>query len=204
MKIRCNEHHRFTTRLGPVPSEDIARCPYINTGEDPRELVDRIDIPESIRLAIAQMPWRHDRYANAWAYVRPQLCKVKGPDDRSGSFLHVDVDSIYRAVAPSWDPNLWRVMIVSFGDIAETEFVSHPFDIQVDDRPRLTDYVNLAEQANRLTQATHSPAPGQVTEYTIRDFHRAGPIRRDGWRLAIVSFETNEGPSPTWPPAGRE
>ena len=48
------------------------------------------------------------------------------------------------------------------------------------------------------TWRTESPRPCQVAEYTIRDFHRAGPARRSGWRLVILAFETNAPPVEKW------
>lgn len=198
MLIRFNGHHRFTKQFDDVPQHDIAACPLIESGESPDSILARADVPDSIKLVVRDMPY--GAFKNTWLYVRPQRCVIGQPDARSGSFFHVDVDSVYRCVAPSWDPKDWRVMIVSFGDVAETEFIAEPIDIELTRAPRITDYVEMSAVLSSKRWQTESPLPGQVTEYSILDVHRAGPIRRSAWRLAIVCFETNVPPLDKWPP----
>lgn len=197
MKIRCNETHRFTKQFPPISEEDIRATPGIPTGESPETILARNDIPESVRSVIRDLPYANDR-VYTWIYVRPQYVDKDKPDTRTGSFYHLDVDAIYRCVASSWED--FKELIVSFGDVSETAFISEPADIEVTGPPKSEDYVSLLPQVSPREWPTESPAPGQVAEYTIRDFHMAGPIRKTGWRLVIVVFQTNTPPSDRWPP----
>ncbi len=109
----------------------------------------------------------------------------------------MDVDAIYRSVAPDWDDFL--AMAVSFGDVGETEFISTPMMMPIDGPPRSSDYVKYSALVTARPFETHSPKPCQVAHYMTPDFHRAGPIRRTGWRLIILAFETDAEPKATWP-----
>lgn len=197
MKIACNQTHRFTRQLKDVPQDDIAACPTLN-GLSPYDVLSDKRVPETIRDAVKSLPWGWGgERTYRWLYVRPQLVDLTQADRRSGSFWHIDVDAVFRCVAPDW--NDFRAMAVSFGDIAETEFMATPFDIDVDGPPRSSHYVELLAQLEGKTWTTEQAKPCQVALYTIRDFHRAGPCRRSGWRLIILAFETNAPPKETWP-----
>lgn len=196
MKIDLNHTHRYTTKLNDVSQETISKCVTLD-GVDFATLYGKL--PLAVTAEIAAMPFQREPRKHTWFYVRPQLCRKGEPDKRSGSFWHIDVDAVYRSVAPDWDD--FRAMAVSFGDIAETEFVDEPMQIEVDGPPRSQDYVTFAPIFNDgRERRTSSPEPCQVAEYTIRDVHRAGRIRRDGWRLIVLVFETNAEPAEKWPP----
>lgn len=198
VKLNCNQSHRFTKQFEDIPQEDIARCPLLEGGHSPAEILARADVSESIKNVVRELPYSGDR-AYTWLYIRPQQCTISGPDHRSGAFFHVDVDAVYRCVAPDWED--FRVMIVSFGNVAETQFISDPLELEVTKLPQVSDYVNFSGIVNNgYPWKLESPKPCQVAQYTIKDFHRAGPIRRNGWRLAIVVFETNAPPVDKWPP----
>lgn len=200
MKIACNQTHRFGMNLGDLPQEVLElasiSCPKIE-GWTPAEVLSHPTASRAVKNKVAQLPWGWGgERAHRWLYIRHQKVAAGQPDRRSGSFWHVDVDAVFRSVAPDWDD--FRAMAVSFGDIAETEFIATPFDIDVDGPPRSSMYVELLPQLP-ATFETHAPAPGQIAHYTVRDFHRAGPVRRSGHRLIILAFETNAPPQDKWP-----
>lgn len=195
MLIECNHTHRYTAQLEELTQDEIALVPMMD-GVTGVEVIERAP---RLAAVLSDLPRQREPRAHTWYYVRPQLCRRREPDRRSGSFWHIDVDAVYRSVAPDWDD--FRAMAVSFGDVAETEFIEDRFSIEVDGPPRSSDYVTFSPLVNNGQQwRTSSPKPGQVAEYTIRDFHRAGPIRRDGWRLIVLVFETNATPVEKWPP----
>ncbi len=195
MLIQCNHTHAFTKQFEDLQQHDIERCPRLD-GISPHDLITRADVPEPIKEVVRQLPYTNQRKW-CWLYVRPQLCVLGGPDDRSGSFWHVDVDAVFRCVAPDWDD--FQAMAVSFGNVAETEFIVDPLQIEVTGPPKSRDYVTFSPLVNAgQVWRTEAPRPCQVAHYTIRDFHRAGPIRRTGWRLVILAFETNAPPVEKW------
>ncbi len=197
MLVRCNHTHRFTKQFQDISQEDIASCPALEAVSPADALAS--GVAESIKQVIRELPYTGER-AYTWMYIRPQLCSLTEPDRRAGTFYHLDVDAPFRSVAPDWDN--FRTMVVSFGDVSETQFITDPISFE-SGPPRITDYVNLSGLVNNgHPWNTASPRPCQVAEYTTRDFHRAGPIRRSGWRLVMIIIETDAPPSPTWPPPG--
>ncbi len=197
MIIRCNETYRFTKQFEPISQEDIARTPSVTPGDSLAVVLAKPTMPESVRSVIRDLPYCNDRL-NTWIFVRPQYVDATQPDARIGAFYHLDVDVIYRCVSKDWDD--FKNMVVSFGDIAETEFISEPTEIEVHGPPTPADYVSVLPQISHRTWPTERPAPGQVAEYTVRDFHRAGPIRKSGWRLVIIVVQTNAPTVESWPP----
>src|SRR6185369_7773073 len=159
MLLKCNNTHHFGEQLGTLPQDVIAALKGKQIeGVAPADVLGDNKVPLAVRNKVARLPWgwgglrRH-----AWLYIRAQQVQPDQPDRRSGSFWHLDVDAVYRSVAPDW--NDFRAMAVSFGDVAETEFISTPFSIEVDGPPKSSDYVHLLPQLNGKVFDTHSPAP---------------------------------------------
>lgn len=198
MKVWFNNTFRFTEQLDDISQEDIARTPPVGWGESPENILLMPNMPESVKAVIGALPYPTDR-KYIWCYVRPQWCELGKTDERTGSFFHCDVDAIYRCVAPDWYD--FKELLVSFGNISETEYITDSLNIEVNPVPQSSDYVTLSPYFNNGQEwKTASQKNGQVVEYTMRDVHRAGPIRRTGWRLVIVCFATNAEPATTWPP----
>lgn len=196
MKLELNRTHRWGEQLEDLPQDVIAACPSIGWGCAPDDPIIAT-LPSEVRKRLDAFPWGFGGTRKyQWIYVRPQVIDVTKADTRSGNFYHLDVDSIYRCVAPAWDE--FREIAVSFGDIAEVEFIAEPMTINANDRPSSNDYVTLSGNFNRAF-ATESPKNAQLALYTGLDAHRAGPIRRSGNRLFLIAFETNQPPSPVWP-----
>ncbi len=195
MNLNINHTHRFGQQFNDIPQDVIEACPLLDGGAYPKDLLRNEKIPQQIRSIIADLPWSFKR-KHAWLYVRPQRCFARGQDTRTGSFYHLDVDAVHHAVAPSWDEFI--NLTVSFGNIAETEFIADPMIIDVPDHPSSRDYVTVAGILNKpgASWRTESAKNAQVAHYTTLDGHRAGPVRRDGWRLILLGFETN---SEKWP-----
>ena len=194
MRLEINTTHHFGkdfTRLGfRLSQEEIAACALHNEGLEPAAALALPDVPDSIKQVIGALPYgASGKRKHSWVYIRPQYCDLAKPDSRIGSFYHLDVDALGRSVAPAWDE--FRAMAVTFGDIAEVEFIDEPMTIEVPDRPSSKEYATLAGYFHNRDFKTHSPANGQIVHYRTTDAHRAGPIRRTGWRLIILVFETN-------------
>ncbi len=196
-EIQCNVTHRFAETLSPMFQAEIEACPRMD-GVSYRDLITRADVPNIVKSAVRELDeMRAHKRKHWWLYIRPQYCELGAADKRSGAFWHMDVDAIYRSVAPDWDDFL--AMAVSFGDVGETEFISTPMMMPIDGPPRSSDYVKYSALVTARPFDTHSPKPCQVAHYMTPDFHRAGPIRRTGWRLIILAFETDAEPKATWP-----
>jgi hypothetical protein len=198
MKLEINHTHRFGMQLNDLSQKVIAACPRYD-GVSPEVVLGAYALPIEVKHTLAALPWGGERKYR-WLYIRPQLCRLDEPDHRSGSFFHLDVDAVYRSVAPAWDE--FRAMAVAFGDVAETEFIADPMTIDVPgETPKSQDYVTLAGILNPVgvRWSTHSPRNAQVAHYTTLDAHRAGKIRKDGWRLIVLGFETNAEPQEVWP-----
>jgi len=198
-QLRMNDTHHFGAKLGDLPEEVIEDLNgrFIE-GWTPKQVLDTAYVPRAVKNVVMKLPWGWGgERAHQWLYIRPQRVILGQPDRRSGTFWHVDVDAVYRSVAPDWDD--FRAMAVSFGGVAETEFIATPFDITVEGPPKSADYVNLLPQLEGRAYGTHAPEPGQIAHYTARDFHRAGEPRKTGWRLVILAFETNAPPQAKWP-----
>jgi hypothetical protein len=195
VKLQINHTHRLGTQFSDISKEAIEACPLLDGGAHPNELANDSRIPLEIRCVISALPFSWKR-KHAWLYVRPQRCVVGAKDTRTGSFYHLDVDAVHHAVAPAWDEFI--NLTVSFGNIAETEFIADPMVIDVAERPSSHDYVTVAGILGdpRPGYRTESPNNGQVMHYTTLDGHRAGPIRRTGTRLIMLGFETD---SEKWP-----
>lgn len=196
MKLDINHTHRWGAQLQDIPQDVIARCPHIGHGMYPEDILKLDTVPDEVKAAISNLGWNHER-KHPWLYVRPQRCSVHGADTRTGSFYHLDVDAVHRAVAPAWGE--FQAITVSFGDIAETEFIADPMAIDVpSDVPSSRDYVTLSPILNPagVRWSTHSAKNAQVAHYSTMDAHRSGPIRRDGWRLILLGFATD---SEKWP-----
>lgn len=192
--IDVNITHRFGDVLpDTITQDDIARCPTMQ-GVTTIEAVEKT--PPNISLMLAKLPYRDDR-KYTWLYVRPQRCEIGKPDHRSGNWFHMDVDAVGRCVAPDWNDD-FQAMAVAFGDIAETEFIAERATVNVEMKPQSSDYVKYSD-IDWSKHRKHSPAPRQIAHYTIRDFHRAGPIRKSGWRLIVLVFQTNTPPQDKWP-----
>lgn len=192
-QLSLNKTFKFGEQLADLTQEDIIACPAVGYGVSPANLP--ANLPESVRIRIAHFPWTNTRKYN-WLYIRPQFCDPALTDIRSGNFYHLDVDAIYKCVAPAWGEFIEHA--VSFGDVAEVEFISEPMVIEAPDTPSSDAYATLSTNFQRTFQ-TASPANAQFVSYTGLDAHRAGPIRKKGMRLFLIGFETDAPPKGIWP-----
>ncbi len=188
MKLTINTTHRFGQQFEDLPADIIEACPSRDDGLSPEDLLKDMQIPAEIRNIIGKLPWSGKR-KHQWLYVRPQVCRVYGPDTRAGNFYHLDVDVRGHTVASAWDEFI--AFTVSFGDISETEFITDLMTIDVPDAPSSGDYVTVASILGTGPYRTESAAPGRIMHYTTLDAHRAASIRRDGTRLILLGFETD-------------
>lgn len=131
---------------------------------------------------------------------RPNVIQVRPQDFRErapyilGDGWHVDVNTNLangrEHRAKSLDEFSSRV--VSFGDVAETEFIAGPFEVDTD-RFSPFDHSAFAQHVACRSFKTIVSLPNQLAKYTSRDIHRVNPnIRLGRMRLIIVTFECEE------------
>jgi hypothetical protein len=171
-----------------VPQEQIEVCPTV-TGLAPTGAWFSL-MPSVVRNAIVSMPWTNTR-KHRQLLIRPQDCR--GVDTRLGTFWHRDVD-VHGIVTPTWDDLI--LTIVSFGDVAGTQFID-PYEM-LDEPPQSIIAPNLAHYTDADAQyvndrlwAMKTIQTGLVVRYRSRDWHRAEPIQRPGWRLVMIGIESD-------------
>lgn len=193
-QLSLNKTFKFGEQLADLTQEEISACPAIGHGIAPEDLW-KAGLPEAVLERLEHFPWTGTRKYQ-WIYIRPQFCDPTLSDTRSGNFYHLDVDAIYKVVTPYWGEFIEHA--ISFGDIAEVSFISEPMVIEAPDTPSSDAYVTLSSNFQRSFSTT-SPANAQFVSYTGLDAHKAGPIRKKGWRLFLIGFETDALPKETWP-----
>ncbi len=170
--------------IADIPQDQIAACPTI-TGMAPEWLPD---LPPAVAAAVDAMPWTNER-KHAQLLIRPQDCRDH--DTRLGTFWHRDVD-VHGVVTKTWDDMI--LTIVSFGGVAETEFIRGVVPERSAEPPHLSCYTDaLAQSVNGYVCGweVSAVAPCQVVRYGSLDWHRAGHIRKRGWRLVMIGIESD-------------
>lgn len=131
---------------------------------------------------------------------RPNVIQVRPQDFRTtlphvlGGGWHVDVNTVLANGSEHRAKSLeeFSSRVVSFGDVAETEFIEGPIEI---DTKKFSPYNHalFAQHVSSLKFKTVTAKPNQVARYTSRDIHRINPRVRSGkMRLIIVTFECDE------------
>lgn len=131
---------------------------------------------------------------------RPSVVQVRPQDFRRGvvpilgTGWHVDVNTRLANGRMHLAKDLleFTSTVVSFGDVAETEFAVGPIEIDT----KQVDPFNhglFAGHVERLAPITVTALPNQVASYTSRDIHRVNPrVRPGNMRLIIVTFECDD------------
>lgn len=149
--------------------------------------------PEHLKTILMAHPWGSRPNV---IQVRPQDWRTKVPRV-SGKDFHLDMNTFLRNGRNHVAKNLFefRLFVVSFGDVVETEFLRGPVEIDTKefdpwkDYPRFADHINYIEKKYE----TDTAEPNELMEYTSRDIHRISKHHRlGGYRLIIVSFECDE------------
>ncbi len=173
--------------IADIPQEQIAACPTI-TGADALGVLWLESLPPAVQTAVRSLPWTCTR-RHRQVLIRPQDCRDH--DTRLGTFWHRDVD-VHGVVTPTWDDMI--LTIVSFGGIAETEFIRGVVPERSAQPPHLSCYTDeLARRVNGCgwEALMSAAAPCQVVRYGSLDWHRAGHIRNRGWRLVMIGIESD-------------
>lgn len=181
-------------RLGPVV-EGLSQEEILNTPEyyamSFEQIITHPSCPKHLERVLLDMPW--DGRPN-YVQVRPQDFRTRDPEVL-GRGWHVDINTALANGRMHWARDLdeFRSMVVSFGDVAETEFLEGPLMINTSewdprDHCKFADYINGRVAREGLT--TVALAPNQIATYTTRDVHRIRPkYRRGRARLIIVTVE---------------
>lgn len=189
-----NTTHKFTKMMTARSQEEIYNCPeYFAMSRD--EIVNS-GCPAFLKDTLDEFPW-NDR-PNV-IQVRPQDFRL-GKPSLLGDHWHVDVnvrlkDGTVRAAQDMLD---FRLLVVSFGNIVETEFIKTPMDL-----PDLCtagiSHPEVFGRVSTMSMEIEAPLPNQMGEYTSLDIHRMGKNHKVGrLRLMIVAFESSTVPSGGW------
>ncbi len=182
----------FGKVMPPIRQVEIEYCPEV-TGmkpSDPLMWEGGGGVSIAVMHRVWGLPWSGKRQ-HLQVLIRPQDCRKE--DARIGSFWHLDMNvGLY--FAPDWDDMILH--IVSFGDVAETEFVPTALkDHELAPRPSAQLYqapFNIDHLMSvRADNKTAHAKPNQVVTYTSRHWHRGGALRNPGRRLVIIGVESD-------------
>lgn len=187
-----NNTFKLANVIPPLSQDEIYNTPeyYAMSRE---QILDDPTCPMHLKLVLNSMPWIG---RPSFVQVRPQDFRGANPHIL-GTGWHVDVNTALTNgrmhLAKSLDE--FRSMVVSFGDVCETQFIGSPIDIDSSVDPFDHCAFATAVDAKLARTGFHlvTTAPDQVAVYTSRDIHRAAPNVRPGkMRLIIVSVELDE------------
>ena len=184
-----NTNYKLDKILPPLSQEEILNTPEF-FAMSTEQIYYSPRCPRHLRTLLLSMPWT-DR--PNFVQVRPQDFR-KQPAFALGQAWHVDVNTNLANGQVHLAKNLdeFRSMVVSFGDVAETEFVRDPLEIDTS-RINPYDHGQFAGHVSSLSPAAIASAPNQVAVYTGRDIHRVGTnVRLGNARLIIVSVECDD------------
>lgn len=183
-----NTGHRFTKLLTSVEQEQIYECPeYFAMSRD--EII-KSGCPEFLKRTINEFPWAN----------RPNVIQVRPQDFRRskpaalGDGWHIDDNVRLKdgkvRVAKSLED--FRLLVVSFGGVVQTDFIATPLEMPDISIPG-THYGEFFSKLANHKFEIHQAAPNQLAEYTSKDIHRMGQSYNLGrLRLMIVAFESDE------------
>lgn len=192
--IIYNSGHRFLSFIDPPSQEEIYNCPeFFACSTD--EVKAHAGTPEFLKRLIDSYPWAD----------RPNVLQIRPQDFRNGKpellgdHWHVDVNVRLKdgKVREAKDIDDWRLLVCSWGNIVETEFIKTPLHLpnvcETGNHPQFFAHVNT------LPFQIEACLPNQLAEYTSRDIHRMGSKIRPGrFRLMIVAFESSTVTGDGW------
>lgn len=187
--VLYNGTHKFLNILPEINQDEIFNCPQFHA-MSLSEIYNSGKCPEFLKTTLNHFPWNDKKNL---IQIKTQDFRHESKERFLGDSAHVDmdvsaIDGKYRVAKNLFD---WRLMLCSFGNIAETDFMIPEMNmVSLDDRS--TSYVNFFSSLSPKS-IFHRPLPNQLVEYTSRDIHRLSPIRRlGGYRLIIVAIESDE------------
>ena len=182
-----NTSYRFLQYIDPPSQEDVYNMPEyfaMSTGE-----VIASGCPTFLRNILLQMPWKD----------RPNVLQIRPQDFRTGQppllgdFWHIDNNVRLRDGKTRVAPNLddFRLLVVSFGNVVETDFLVGPCEY-----PELdctgANHPPIWQEVNQYAGPYDTVGPNQIAEYTSKDIHRMGRNPKLGrFRLVIIGFESS-------------
>ncbi len=182
-----NTGHSFTKLIEPPTQEEIMDCAEFFALSKEEVLAHPKCTPALARI-INEFPWtgRH-----SVVQVRPQDFRVSAPEVLGGHW-HLDnmvmLNDGRKRIASSADE--FKLMVISFGEVVETEFIRTPLDLPNVYKNECTLPELLFDRLGQEQFEIHSPLPNQMVEYTSKDMHRIGLNPKLGnCRLMIVAFE---------------
>jgi hypothetical protein len=175
--------------LDPLTQDEISLTPEF-FAMSYQDVLESGKCPPWLRRVLLALPWTN---RPNFVQVRPQDFRGATPHVLGGGW-HVDVNTGLANGVMHWAKSLdeFRSMVVSFGDVAETEFIRKPFEV-ADERVAF-DHCAFHGLMERMCAAgnveTVALQPNQVATYGSRDVHRISPkIRHGRMRLIIVTVE---------------
>jgi hypothetical protein len=183
-----NTGQRYGKLIEPPTQEEIYNMPeYFALSRE--EIYAHDGCPSFLKRILDQFPWDG---RNNVLQVRPQDFRKAKPA-LLGDHWHIDImvrlNDGHVRVAKSLDE--FHLMVCSWGDVVETEFIATPLDLPDLNDPSIS-HMDFFHEVNRRQFEIRAPKPGQLVEYTSKDIHRMGPnIKLGNLRLMIVAFDTD-------------
>lgn len=182
-----NDRYKLSKTFAPVSQEEIFNCPeYYAMSLD--DILYHKDCSDFLKNILYGFPWKN----------RAQVIQVRPQDFRTGKphvlgdGWHCDINTTLangRIHSPK-DLDEFRMMTVSFGDVAETELIKDP--IEIDDVSPY-EFHSFYNKVSLMKFETVTAAPNQLVDYSSTDIHRINPNYRIGkMRLIIVAFECDD------------
>lgn len=182
-----NNRYNLANIFWPVEQEEIFNCPdfYAMSHED---IIKNKDCPKFLKRILEGFPWSG----------RPNFVQVRPQDFRAGKPYvlgdgwHCDISTNLANGRVHSPKNLdeFRMLTVSFGDVAETEIIKGPLEIN-DVSPY--DFQAFYNKVSSMQFETITAKPDQLIDYSSTDIHRINPAYRLGkMRLIIVAAECDE------------
>lgn len=184
-----NTTYTLGPKLTPLEQEEILHTPeFFAMSRD--DVIAHPRCPAHLRRVLEAMPFG-DR--PNYVQVRPQDFR-RGWPHVLGRAWHCDVNTPLANGRMNLAAHLdeFRSMVVSFGDVVETEFAKGPLEIDVS-KVDPFDHGAFAAHVDSLRPETVTLAPDQVAWYSSRDVHRVGSqVRLGRVRLIIVTVECDK------------
>lgn len=183
-----NDGHKFTKLIESCSQEDIYNCPeYFAMSRD--EIV-KSGCPSYLKRILDDFTWAD----------RPNVIQVRPQDFRTqkpmllGDGWHIDVNVRLKdgKVRTTDSMNDFRLLVVSFGDVVQTEFIKTHLELPDLFESNAPGHGEFFSKVNQMHFEIEQAGPNQLAEYTSRDIHRMGNNYKLGrFRLMIVAFESS-------------
>lgn len=191
-----NHRYMLGDFIDSPEQEDILNCPeFYAMSSD--EIYKSSKCPNFLKKILLSFPWS----------LRPNCVQVRPQDFRTrvpnvlGNGWHCDINTTLAngKIHSPKDLDEFRMLTVSFGDVAETEVIKKPLQINDVSPYDFVPFFNrVTSMVDSMRLETIVAGRNQILDYSSTDIHRIHPSYRIGnMRLIIVAFECDEAVDPS-------